>query len=110
MIATCFATVAAPALAQQSTRDARCILVSGVFAGSATDQKARQLAEMTRSFFLGRLDGRLAPTQLAAAVAAERANVTQATLAPTMNACTQFMNSRAQAVQKALPGTNSKGR
>jgi hypothetical protein len=45
--------IAAPAAAQQTGRDARCLLVSSIFSTSANDEKARQAADTTRAFFLG---------------------------------------------------------
>lgn len=101
---------ASPAPAQQVARDARCLLVSGVFATSANDEKAKQVANLTRSFFLGRLDSRLSPAQIGAAFAAERRNITQATLAATMNACAQYVGSRTVAVQTATQRSSSQKR
>jgi hypothetical protein len=96
--------IAAPAAAQQTGRDARCLLVSSIFSTSANDEKARQAADTTRAFFLGRLDGRLSPSQIASAFAAERANLTQASLASAMNACAKYVSSQTINVQNSIKG------
>jgi hypothetical protein len=90
--------ISAPVSAQQLSRDARCILVSSVFVNSANDDKARQLANQVRSFFLGRLDARATPAQISQSIAAERRNVSPANLAATMNSCADYVGKQGAAV------------
>jgi hypothetical protein len=90
---------AAPA--QQSARDVRCLLVSTVFANSADQPDARRVAEQTRTFFLGRLDARMTPGQIAQAFAAEKSRLAPAAVASTMNACARYMMERTAAVQSS---------
>jgi hypothetical protein len=90
------ALVAAPASAQNLTSDAKCLLVSNLFAKSK-DSKAREAAIGTRYFYLGRMTG--SPAQIEAALAAQGKGVTEQSAGATMQACARAVVQRATEVQ-----------
>jgi hypothetical protein len=79
----------APALAQERQNDARCFLVSNLFARSAPDAKAKEVARNSTFFFLGRLP--TAEAQIQAEIAAQARAVTTQNAGPTMQACARVM-------------------
>lgn len=79
--------LAAPAAAQGLKDDVRCLLLSGVFAKTAKDEKGKQIARSTGVFFLGRVDGRADAKTLTEAVQAERKAIDPKTAGPLMDAC-----------------------
>lgn len=81
------AAIAAPAAAQTVNDDARCLLVSSAYARSAKDPKARQVAQATSAFYLGRVDGRYPAPALKTALAAQEKQLTVAGAPAAMNAC-----------------------
>ncbi len=91
--------VATPASAQSTASDAKCLMVSNVFAKAATDPKAREAANLASFFYLGRLDGRLSASQLADALIAQQKGLTAANAGPVMNECNRFMARRSAALQ-----------
>ena len=89
----------APAAAQNSNSDARCLLVSNIFAKAATNVKAREAANLASFFYLGRLDGRMAGPRLAATLVAQQKTITTANAGAVMNGCVQYMARRRAALQ-----------
>lgn len=83
------AIAATPASAQTVADDARCLLVSNTYARTATTQDARVIAGSTSAFYLGRVDGRVPPAQLKAALAAQEKLLTASNGPAIMKACTE---------------------
>ena len=98
-VALAFYVVATPASAQSTASDAKCLIVSNVFAKAATDPKAREAAKLASFFYLGRLDGRVPVSQLEAALIAQQKGLTAANAGPVMNECNQFIARRSAALQ-----------
>jgi len=57
-----------PAVAQSVPDDLHCFLLSNVFAKAEKDDKRRMLAAQATMFYLGKIDGKVDPRALAAAV------------------------------------------
>lgn len=90
------ALVAAPAVAQSMANDAKCLVVSNLFAKSK-DPKASKAGIETRFFYLGRLNG--TPAQIGAALEAQGRTITQQNAGPTMQACARAVVQRAGEIQ-----------
>lgn len=95
-LASCLAN--APAAAQSTASDVRCLLVSGAFA-KAKDPKARSAARVVSAYYMGRVDSRLSTSQLQTALVAEEKGITPANAGSTMNSCSRFMAQRNAAMQ-----------
>lgn len=67
--------------------DVRCLLVSNIFANSATDARARQAASAASAFYMGRIDGRVSSAALEAALISEQKLITRANSSRDMQAC-----------------------
>lgn len=89
---------AVPASAQ-NVDDVRCLLASNAAAKVAKDSNEKRLAEAALHFYLGRIDGKFSPSQLAAAFAAQLKSLTGANLGPTMQSCFQHAQERMKFVQ-----------
>jgi hypothetical protein len=89
----------APAVAQASN-DVKCLLVSNLFSKASKDAKARQVAEVSKYYYLGRVYGRLSEAQLKAQIVALQKTVTTANAGPTMNGCARAMQAAASAIQR----------
>lgn len=96
-IASCVATTSAAA--QTTPSDARCLLVSNVYAKVATNAGAREAARLASLFYLGRLDGRLSTPQLEAAMLAQQKGLKPNDLEGVMKGCIRFMGQRSAALQ-----------
>lgn len=90
------AVTAVPASAQSLASDAKCFIVSNLFA-KAGDEKAKRAASEARFFYLGRLNG-TAP-QIEAAIVAQGKSVTKDNAGTTMQACARAMAQKASQVQ-----------
>jgi alkanesulfonate monooxygenase SsuD/methylene tetrahydromethanopterin reductase-like flavin-dependent oxidoreductase (luciferase family) len=97
-LAAALAVALAPvsASAQASPSDAKCFLLSNMFANS-TDAKAKQAAAQAVMFYLGRLAGPTARVE--AALAAEAKTITPQTAGPTMQTCVQALAQKAKEIQ-----------
>ena len=87
-----------PASAQSA--DVKCLLVSNLFSKASKEAKARQVAEITKYYYLGRVYGRLSDAQLKAQMMALQKTVTPANAGPTMNGCTRAMQAATTAIQR----------
>lgn len=67
--------------------DVRCLLLSNAFAKSANNDQAKQVAAQTLIFYVGRLDGRMAPAALEAAMRSQASSIDPKTAGPEMTAC-----------------------
>ena len=89
---------AAPALAQNTASDVRCLLVSNVFANSEKNPKAKQVASAASLFYSGRVSA-LPDATIHSSLEAEAKQLTVANAAPTMTACAQRMTRALQQLQ-----------
>lgn len=98
-----------PAIAQERTNDAKCFLVSNMFARSAPDARAKDLARNSTYFYLGRLPN--APAQVQSELAAQARSVNAQNAGPTMQACARAMLAKqgeANAIGQRLRQPNPK--
>lgn len=93
----------APAAAQNSDGDVRCLLASNAFAQRETEPAKKQLAMVASAFYLGRLDARISNDQLKNAVQAQAKAMSFASLAPTMNDCVKRLQQKGLAL-RAMAG------
>lgn len=93
------AAAGAPLSAQDAASDVKCFMASNVFAKAAPDDKGKEAAIRTRFYYLGRVEVRLTPAQLKAALAAQGKSFDMATAATTMNACVERLDASARSVQ-----------
>jgi hypothetical protein len=64
--------LARPAHAQLPSDDVQCLVVSTVVNVEAKSEQIRNSAALTTAFYLGRIDGRIKPENLAALVKAQK--------------------------------------
>ncbi len=88
-----------PAVAQNAPDDLHCFLLSNVYAKAEKDDKRRTLAAQAAMFYLGKIDGRVNPAALGAAV---RAPLSPQTAGPQMTACAQRLARAEFGLQKTL--------
>ena len=86
----------APAMAQSLANDAKCLIVSNLFAASK-DPKAKEAGVQTRYFYLGRLSGSAA--QIEAALAAQSKAINAQNAPQTMQACARVVVQKANEVR-----------
>jgi hypothetical protein len=84
--------------AQAVDRDVRCLIASNVFAQSEKDAQKRQVALASSFFFMGRLDGRVAPAQLKAQVLAQSKTLNKDNIGQTMDACAKAVQAKQQSI------------
>jgi hypothetical protein len=86
------------AASAQSASDARCILLSGIYAKENQDANAQKIAEAAFYFYLGRIGPQVTATQLKTLLDAQAKGLTDATAGGLMNACAKEFQSRVQLV------------
>ena len=91
--------IVSPAVAQNGPDDMHCFLLSNVYAKAEKDDKRRTLAAQAAMFYLGKIDGKVNPVALGAAV---RTPLNPQTAGPDMTACAQRLGRAEQALQKTL--------
>ena len=89
----------APAAAQEGVDDARCYILSTLFARSG-EEKLRGPAARAAFFYLGRLSGSTAEVE--ARLAAQAATITSENTGPLMTVCHQAMARRANEIQAVV--------
>ena len=98
-----FAAVAlvasATAASAQSATDARCILLSNVFAGQSKDANQQKVAEDTLYFYLGRISGQPTTAQMKAAMDAQAKTLTDANAGSLMGECVKAVQAKVQLLQ-----------
>lgn len=110
------AALIAPATAAsaQSATDARCIVLSNVFAREGKDEPAKQLAEASLYFYLGRLNTVPTAAQLKTALDSAAATLTDANAGTLMAECVKPVQQRIQVLsqlsQQAKPKPQPQGR
>ena len=77
----------------QTASDVQCIVLSNAFAGQAKDAQAKELAEASLYFYLGRV-GNMTAAQLKTMLDAQAKALTQATAGPAMNKCAEVIQSK----------------
>jgi uncharacterized protein (DUF885 family) len=73
--------------AAQTAGDAQCIVLSNAFAGQAKDAKAKEVAEASLYFYLGRIGNSMTAAQLETLLDAQAKTITQASAGPAMTKC-----------------------
>ena len=96
---TALVLASTPAAAQGADQDVRCLLASNLFTKAEKDPAKRQVAVLSSYFYLGRVDGRLAGAQLAAALKSQAPAITAQTAGPIMTACAKRLQSAGVAMQ-----------
>jgi hypothetical protein len=91
----------AQAVAQNTANDVRCLIVSNVFAKSAKEAKAKELANSAMLFYAGRVSS-LSNAQIEAGLSAQQKEVNATNAGPTMKAC-------ASAIDGALKNISAVG-
>jgi hypothetical protein len=99
LAASAFPAMAANPPAQNGPSDVRCLLLSNGFSKSANNEQARQAAAQTLIFYIGRLDGRMAPGALEAAMRAQAASIDPKAAGPEMTACAARLAHAQQTIQ-----------
>jgi hypothetical protein len=94
--------VASAAASAQSATDARCIVLSNIFAADAKDANAQKLAEASFYFYLGRI-GPLTSAQLKTQLDAQAKTITDATAGNLMNGCIKEFQAKVQLMQSLAP-------
>lgn len=101
-LATALLTTAGAAAAQ-TAGDVQCILVSNAYAGQAKDADAKQIAEASIFFYLGRISNQMTAAQLKALLDAQSKTLTQANAGPTMNKCAAGVQAKVEMLQSLAP-------
>jgi hypothetical protein len=96
LLVVSIALITAPVQAQTLADDAKCLLVSGLFAKSS-DAKTKQAGAETRLFYLGRLNG--SPDQMESAIRAQAKTITQQNAGATMRVCAMAVAEKANQVE-----------
>jgi hypothetical protein len=86
------------AASAQSASDARCILLSGVYAKQNQDANAQKIAEASFYFYLGRIGSQATAAQLKTLFDQEAKAITDATAGGLMNNCAKEFQSKVQLV------------
>jgi hypothetical protein len=86
----------ASAAGEAPINNARCFVVSNIFAKSS-DDKAKQAAVLASYFYLGRLTG--TPAQIEAAIVAQAKTVDPQNAGTTMQACAQAVAAKSSELQ-----------
>lgn len=92
------------AQAQTADPDVRCMLVSNVFAEKEPDAKKKQVAILSVTYYLGRIDAKLSPAQFRAAVIAVGKEPLGKDIAQTMTACAKGLQSKQIATAEMIQG------
>jgi hypothetical protein len=87
--------------AQTVPDDVRCLLLSNMFAKSASDARGKEAGAKTLLYFLGRLDARANEQTITAAMRAQGATINARTAATEMSACAARMQRAQQMIQAA---------
>ena len=82
------------AAAAQTASDAQCIVLSNAYAGQAKDAEAKEIAEASLYFYLGRIGNQMTAAQLKTLLDAQTKTLTQATAGPAMSKCAAAIQSK----------------
>ena len=95
--------MASGAATAQSATDAKCIILSNLFAQQAKDANQQKAAEAAFYFYLGRIGSQASATSLKALMDQQAKTLTDATAGPAMNNCVKDLQSRVQLIQSIAP-------
>ncbi len=103
-LALSLALLPAAALAQTPTADpdVRCLLVSNVFAEKEPDAKKKQVAILSVTYYLGRVDAKLSPAQFRSAVVAVGKEPLGKDIATTMTNCARALQAKQVATAEMM--------
>lgn len=93
------AAAASPATAQTLPQDVRCLMLSNLFGQASTDQRAREAAQKSLLYYVGRVEGRADTQTITNTMRAQAATVDPATSGTEMAACNARLARAMQAVQ-----------
>jgi hypothetical protein len=96
------------AAAAQSATDARCILLSNVFAQQAKDANAQKAAEASLYFYLGRIGSGATAAQMKALFEAQGKTITQANAGSLMGDCAKAVQAKVDLLQSLAPAQQPK--
>jgi hypothetical protein len=91
------------AAAAQSATDARCILLSNVFAQQAKDANAQKAAEASLYFYLGRVGSAVTAAQIKTVFEAQGKTITQANAGTLMTECAKAVQTKVDLLQSLAP-------
>ena len=87
------------AAAAQSATDARCILLSNVFAKQSKDANAQRTAEASFYFYLGRIGNQATAAQMKALFDQQSKTITDANAGAMMGECVKAVQAKVQLLQ-----------
>lgn len=93
------AALASPVSGQTVAQDVRCLVLSDIFTKAAIQPRAKESAEKSVIFYLGRIDGRADQRTLANALRAQRATINPQTAGSEMGACATRLVRASQAME-----------
>ena len=89
--------------AAQTASDAQCSVLSNAYASQAKDAQAKEIAEASLYFYLGRISNQMTAAQLKTLLDAQTKTLTQATAGPAMSKCAAAIQSKVDML-KSLAG------
>ena len=91
------------AAAAQSATEARCIVLANVFSQTAKDENAKQLAQASLYFYLGRMTVQPTPAQMKAALDQQAKTLTDANAGQLMGDCVKPVRDKVLLLQAISP-------
>ena len=91
------------AAAAQSATDARCILLSNVFAQQVKDANAQKAAEASLYFYLGRISSAATAAQMKALFETQGKTITNANAGALMSDCAKAVQTKVDMLQSLAP-------
>jgi hypothetical protein len=91
------------AAAAQSATDARCILLSNVFAQQVKDANAQKAAEASLYFYLGRISSAATAAQMKALFESQGKTITNANAGALMSDCAKAVQTKVDMLQSLAP-------
>ena len=87
----------------QSATDARCILLSNVFAQQVKDANAQKAAEASLYFYLGRISSAATAAQMKALFESQGKTITNANAGALMSDCAKAVQTKVDMLQSLAP-------
>lgn len=101
-LAGAFLMTSGAAVAQSAT-DARCIILSNVFAQQAKDENAKKAAEASLYFYLGRIGSGETAAQMKAQLEAQGKTITNANAGSLMSDCAKAVQAKLDLLDSLSP-------
>lgn len=95
--------LAAVPAAAQSVADVRCLVLSNAFALGASKAEAKQAAQSSAFYYLGKIDGKWSDAQLSAALLEQTRSIKVASAGAEMQDCARRMQASAVKLQSLAP-------